>query len=563
MNLAPGFVLALAAAQAPEAGKGPPGTVYVPGGRTAIGTAAADIEQMVERDPDAREYAGALSAETPQRLLQVADFWLMATEVTNEQYAAFVKAAGVRPPETWGQRRIDAACRLYLSALERERGEARAQLKADPASSPFDRGAWWRLHWNDSSEDLPAFEIPGGEERLPVVFVDWNDARSYARWAGLRLPSEVEYQRAVRGDEARTYPWGNEWEDGKYAETSRKELRSGASPVGSYPLGASRQGAFDLAGNVWEWTSSPYLPFPGYQRRVFAVGYGTERHPVNAIADFDAGQRIVVGGSFQNGRLMARATTRRAADRTQATDALGFRCAASTHAGLDAADAILESELTPNVRARDARGMVEFAPEATVCVEGWATAKAAEGSPPGYAVIAGYQRVLFVPVRVIPANDPGGLERLGAAEGLVALGFLSTSLASLAPDLPPGTYQVFWRPKGGRSAASAGGAGSEEAPLEEVLKIDPSLDHLVLLDAHGHPAHAQPCRLAWENMRESRAVWMEAAESPQTGGEAAPAGSRMIHFDLCVPSRSGQKGFRFELRLRLAPDALSVSWRPR
>jgi formylglycine-generating enzyme required for sulfatase activity len=546
--------------------------VFVPGARTQVGLEASELERMVVFDAEARAYAGALSAETPRFEVDVPGFWLQATEVTNEQYAVFVKRTGARPPETWGAARIAVGRARHLGLETQRRAQAEQEGRPPPEPVPFDARAFWIAHWNDPDLPAPVFEIPPGDGPLPVVFVSWYEARNYARWAGLRLPSEIEFQRAARGDTTRLYPWGNEWEDGRFAATSLRESRTGASPVASFPLGTSRQGAFDLAGNVWEWTASPYLPFPGYERRVIHVGYGAARHPVNAIADFDGEQRVVVGGSFQNGRLMARATTRRAADRAQATDALGFRCAASLRPGHDAAVDLLEEVLTPNVRARDARGMIEYAPEATTCVEGWSVVEAGRGAsgadgawtpPPGYAVIAGYQRVLFTPVRRVPANDPGGLERLGASEGLVALGFLSTSLAAIEPELPAGTYQVLWRPKGPRSAAATGGAGSDETPLEELLRLDASLDHLVFVDARGQPSVAVPVRIAWETQRESRATWLEPEAAPRTGEETLPEGSRILRFDLCVPSSSGQKGFRFELQLRLAPDDLNVSWRPR
>jgi formylglycine-generating enzyme required for sulfatase activity len=562
----------LAAAQTPKTTEGPPGMVFVPGGRTKVGTEDAELERLIAVDAEGQAYGGALSAETPRHEVDVAGFWLMATEVTNEQYAVHVRASGVRPPELWGEARIEQGRARHFAEQESLRAQALVQGKAAPDPLPFDRHAWWLAHWNDPGIEGPAWEVPAGDGPQPVVFVDWNDARAYARWAGLRLMTELEYERAVRGDSARTYPWGNDWEDGKYAATSLPEKRSGASPVGRFPSGASRQGAFDLAGNVWEWTSSPYLPFPGYQPRVLEVGFGAARRKINALADWNGEQRVVVGGSFQNGKLMARATTRRAADRGQAADALGFRCAASPRPGFDTAIAILENDLSPNVRPRDARGTVEFATEATVCADGWATASAgalASPAPPpwptpaGYAVIAGYRFALFTPVRVVPANDPGGLEKLAAAENLVSLGFLSTNVALLEPDLPAGSYLVSWRAKGVRLLSASAGRSAEEVPLEEALRIDVTLDQLILIDLAGRPRLALPCKLEWENARESRASWLDPSAVPQTGGTKTPEGSRLLRFDLCLPSRSGQKGFVFGLTLRLAPDPLNVSWRPR
>jgi formylglycine-generating enzyme required for sulfatase activity len=557
------LLAATASAQAPRTGEGPPGLVLVPGGRTKIGTEESEVERLIA-EPEARAYAGALSAETPRHEADVAGFWLMTTEVTNEQYAAYVRATGARPPEHWGEARIARGRERHMAEEGKRHDEIVAQGKAAPEAAPFDSHAWWLAHWADAPGEDPAWEIPKGDEARPVVFVGWEEARSYARWAGLRLMTELEYERAVRGDTARTYPWGNDWEDGKYAATSLPDRRTGAMPVGSFPAGASRQGVLDLAGNVWEWTASAYVPFPGYQPRVYDVGFGAAKKKINALADWNAEQRVVVGGSFQNGKLMARATTRRAADRAQAADALGFRCAGSLKPGLDAALSILEGALAPGGRLRDARGPLEFVPEAVTCADGWSTAAPAKttSTPEGYAVISDYRCVLFVPVRVVPAYDPGGLERLTAGEDLVALGFLSTNLAVAEPELQPGTYTLFWRGKGARPLLASAPVRTDDATAAESLHLDVSLDQLVFVDAAGRPVAAMPCKLEWENLREGKVSWIEASAVPRTGGAPWPAGTRFLRLEAIAPCRAGQKGFAFGITLRFAPDSLNVSWRP-
>ena len=558
------LLAATASAQAPRTDEGPPGLVLVPGGRTKIGTEESEVERLVA-EPELRAYAGALSAETPRHEIDVASFWLMTTEVTNEQYAAYVRATGARPPEHWGEARIARGREHHQAEEGKRRDQIVAQGGAPPEPAPFDSHAWWLAHWADPAGEGPVWEIPKGDEARPVVFVDWGGAGSYARWAGLRLMTELEYERAVRGDTARNYPWGNEWEDGKYAATSLPDKRTGALPVGSFPAGVSRQGAFDLAGNVWEWTSSPYSPFPGYQPRVYDVGFGAARKKINALADWNAEQRVVVGGSFQNARLMARATTRRAAERSQAADALGFRCAGSLRPGFDAAESILEGALAPSARLRDARGPLEFAPEAVACADGWATAAPAKStSPPeGYAVISDYRCVLFVPVRLVPAYDLGGLERLTAAEDLVALGFLSTNLPVAEPELPAGTYTLFWRGKGARPLLASAPVRADDATAAETLHLDVSLDQLVFVDTTGRPVNAMPCKLEWENLREGKVSWIDASVVPRTGGAPWPVGTRFLRLEASSPCRASQKAFAFGITLRFAPDSLNVSWRPR
>jgi len=90
----------------------------------------------------------------------------------------------------------------------------------------------------------------------PMTLISYNDAADYCEWARLRLPSEQEWERAARGTDGRRYPWGNEWASNK-ANTSLSGI-VGTSPVGSYPDGKSPVGAFDMAGNLWEWTSSDF-----------------------------------------------------------------------------------------------------------------------------------------------------------------------------------------------------------------------------------------------------------------------------------------------------------------
>lgn len=97
--------------------------------------------------------------------------------------------------------------------------------------------------------------------RQPIVGVSWHQARAYCAWAGGRLPTEAEWEKAARGAEGRIFPWGDGYPDGRRAIYGRRESTGHPDPVGSRPRGDSPYGLHDMAGNVWEWVEDPYDPY--------------------------------------------------------------------------------------------------------------------------------------------------------------------------------------------------------------------------------------------------------------------------------------------------------------
>ena len=248
-------VLVAGVAAAEESAPGiPEGMVLIPAGESWIGDDKGDPN------------------EGPRRQVAVVAFFIDRTEVTNEAYAAFVADTGRAVPGT---------------------------------------GVDWakRWAWKDGAPR-------GGISDDPVFLVTWADADAYCRWAGRRLPTELEWERAARGDDGRRWAFGDAWDEAEtranwFDGDGHPDGHSHVAPAEAYPEGASPFGVLNLTGNVWEWVADPYVERPW--------------EPGSPATEY----RVVRGGSwYTNNWYWMRASFRYFLPADEVSTIYGFRCAA-------------------------------------------------------------------------------------------------------------------------------------------------------------------------------------------------------------------------------------------
>lgn len=247
--------------------RAPEGMVLVPAGEFLMGSDEEDTEGTGLEYGIVKPW---FEDEHPQRRMTLPAYYIDQFEVTNEQYAAYAAQTN-RPPSHW-----------------------------------------------------PNGRHPEGQQRYPINRVTWEEANAYCAWLGKALPTEAQWEKAARGADGRTYPWGNEFDQDKANVGGRQ---GGTRPVGSYEAGKSPYGLYDMTGNLWEWTADWYELYPGHQSdheffekklgRTYKVIRGLSWSPIGHYAVEDM---LVIMGHY------ARVPYRLFYYPNDSLDDLGFRC---------------------------------------------------------------------------------------------------------------------------------------------------------------------------------------------------------------------------------------------
>jgi len=226
--------------------------------------------------------------ELPRRRVTLDAFYLDRVEVTNALFEGFVQATGHR------------------TLAEQREGSSVWGCGKGSCQSAIVAGAHWRAPTGPGSVAVPTH---------PVVHVSWNDAAAYCRWAGKRLPTEAEWEKAARGTDGRRYPWGDAWDTSK---ANGEGKQKGTTPAGSHPQGASTYGAQDMAGNVWE------LVADWYDENYYRTGPA-----LNPTGPETGDFHIARGGAWLDHAATMMTTHRNRIFPGYAANVIGFRCAKS------------------------------------------------------------------------------------------------------------------------------------------------------------------------------------------------------------------------------------------
>lgn len=307
------------------------GMVWIPGGEFIMGSDS----RLANRN------------EKPAHTVRVSGFWMDKTDVTNAEFAAFVKATGYvttaeKKPD-WETLKVQLPQDVPKPSDDQLVPGAMVFVGTEDPVPLDDASRWWRFvpgaNWRHPAG--PDSDI-NGKEDYPVVQVSYDDAKAYAAWRGKRLPTEAEWEFAARGGlEQADFSWGNRSNPKKMANiyagqqfpmvTPEEKTRIGTTKVGRFP--PNGYGLYDMAGNVWQWTADWYradafiIEALG-PKSINPQGPHDSFDPSDRDAPFNAPKRVIRGGSFlcdEQFCLSYRPSARRGVDPYNPMSHIGFR----------------------------------------------------------------------------------------------------------------------------------------------------------------------------------------------------------------------------------------------
>ncbi len=266
----------------PTGGSATEEMVHIPGGPFIMGTEDRSV---------------ALDNERGVHEVDLPGFYIDATPVTNRAYLEFIEDGGYEKKELWEE-------------------EGWEWIKEEEISAPKH---WYQKEPHDWWTERFGFDEPL-RMGAPVVHVSWYEADAYARWAGKRLPTEAEWEKAASWDPVtetkRLYPWGDAPPTQELANLD--QMAFGTADVGAYPEGMSAYGCHQMIGDVWEWTATEFTGYPGFE---------SFPYPEYSEVFFDDGYRVLRGGSWGTRPVAIRNTFRNWDLPIRRQLFCGFRCA--------------------------------------------------------------------------------------------------------------------------------------------------------------------------------------------------------------------------------------------
>ncbi len=376
----------------------PTNMVLVPGGSGTMGVEEKTLLKLFENSDD-RQHAERLVALYPEHVERVDDLLIDKYEVSNQQFKRWLDAHSLSPDETT-----------------------------------------IKFNWTYYQNGKPIEGLPPGQEQNPIRAISYDEAATCARWLGKRLPTELEWEYVGRRllKKEQIYPWGSgfaAWDPTKCvnsAVATRGSQGFQTFKPGTFKDDCTIDGVFDLCGNVAEWTSSPFMSYPGFQP--LDVKDGKQKKTLRG--KFDGDENVVRGGCYFGNHLTCNLVWRIGSPRNAREEGTGFRCAMSA---LPGRDELRNSETALALLSADVKGKLEYSKEAIA-------GQVAQYVDAELNLVSGCRYFAFTKVASI--LSPILKVEHDSVEKPTLIAVLTTSAPIANPKLPAGSYAVYFKGKG-------------------------------------------------------------------------------------------------------------------